>query len=203
MNVEHVLEPLSPAPGESQAYYIGAEDVKESFRRVLTAADEGDALTLTAAMQYADNAGGGGGGGGLPASTPADDGKVLTVDHAGAAGWADLPPEPVPDATANDSGMYLRVNHKGHLVWAEADPPPVTLFADDLPVTAANTPIPVTHNLGSMDVTIHLVRKTTPGQGAGAGEQVTAATEIVDADTVRVTLTTAVAAHAYRILVRS
>jgi hypothetical protein len=138
-DIDHVLEPLSPADGEGPSWYIGAEDVRESFRRVLDEVDQGDALTLTAAIQYTDAHGGGGGGGGgagLPASTPADDGKVLTVDNAGDPGWADLPPGLVPEPTPADHGLYLRVSRKGDIEWQDPDIGVVTQLGDTVQVGA-------------------------------------------------------------------
>lgn len=55
------------------------------------------------------------GAGGLPASTPADDGKVLTVDGNGTAQWE--VPDSLPTSTTADDGKVLLVDNTGAAKW--------------------------------------------------------------------------------------
>lgn len=78
---------------------------------------------------------------------------------------------------------------------------PSLAYSADLGAITGGTPITVTHNLGTLDVTVSVVEKESAAAGAAAGDVVDTLVEVVDANSVRLTFTTSAAANLYRVTI--
>ena len=76
-------------------------------------------------------------------------------------------------------------------------------LAFDVPATAAGVPVTITHNLNSHDLYVSIIEKTAAIEGPSVGELVGVTTNIIDANSIRLTFTSTIVANKYRVVISS
>lgn len=139
-----------------------------------------------------------GGGSGIPSSTIDAKGDLLA-------------------GTANDTVDRLAVGTNGQVLSADSSTSTglkwiaapsgggsgggSAAYTQDIGAVTANTPITVTHNLGTLDVIVEVIEKTTAASGAGAGLVVDPEIKVATTNTIELTFAETAAANKFRVIV--
>lgn len=141
----------------------------------------------------------------LTTTAPQTD-DVLTYDGAGwvpgqasaVAALDDLTDVNAPTPSAGQALIW------GGAEWAPGDVAAGgSAFAEDIGAVTANTPVTVTHNLGTMDVVVEVFEKDVAAPGAAAGSVVEPQVTLVDTNSITLTFAENAVADLYRVVISS